>query len=116
MSTRNQFPVLINVDITETIDSYLIEADIAGFRAENVKVSSWQDTLVIEMQTTQESSQSYYLGELESECYRRVIPLGFNIKDNNIHTKYSTGTLSIFVDKPDMKKNPRARSKPSAFA
>lgn len=100
MSTRKQFPVLLNVDISETTDSYLISADVTGFSAESVNVSAWQDSLVVNMSTGHEPGQSYYLGEVEPEHYRRVIPLGFAIGDDDFYSKYNSVTLDIIVKKP----------------
>ncbi|MFK7857640.1 MAG: Hsp20/alpha crystallin family protein [Granulosicoccus sp.] len=103
MSTHNQFPELLNVDITETDLNYLIKANIAGFHAESVNVTTWQHSLVIEMQTMPELGQSFYLGELGHDHYRRVIPLGFNINNYDFHTKYSPDTLEVHVRKPATK-------------
>jgi len=100
MSTRHQFPVLLSVDISETENTYLIEADITGFRAENVNVKPWQDSLIIEMHTGQEQTESYYLGEPQPEYYRRVIPLGFRISNKCFETQYIAGNLKIYVRKP----------------
>jgi len=115
MSTHKQIPVILNVDITETIDTFLIEADISEFRAESINVSSSQDSIVIEIETRQEPTESYYLGELDSEYYRRVVPLGFAVSHEDFRTQYSTGTLSIHVDKPRTKKR-ASRTRPSAVA
>lgn len=99
MFIQNQFPVLLSVDISETDNTYLIQADITGYRSENVKVTSSQDSLILEMATQQEPGQSFYCGELEPEYYRRIFPLGFHISNDDIDTKYSSGTLNIYVNK-----------------
>ena len=116
MSTHSQFPVLLSVDISETDDTYLIAADVKGFNAESVNVTSWQDSLIVNMTTRHESGQSYYLGELESEQYRRVIPLGFSICDDDFYTNYSSGTISIYVKKPPTRQSTEAVSNTVAVA
>ena len=105
MSTQSQFPVLLNVDIVENESAYSIEANITRFQAQNVRVSSWEDSLIIEMQTCYESNQtSFYMGELELETYRRVIPLGFDLSGIDIHTAYRDNKLTIGVSKPTRSK------------
>ena len=49
MNTKKRFPVLLNVDISQTENSVEIEADITGFKTQNINVSTWQNSLVIEM-------------------------------------------------------------------
>jgi len=97
--------VLLSVDIAETESTFLIDADITGFRADSVNVTPWQDSLIIEMETGHDPGQSYYLGELESEYYRRVIPLGFGISEASIDTRYDcdNGNLKVWVKKPIVK-------------
>jgi HSP20 family molecular chaperone IbpA len=99
MSTSSQFPVLLNVTVNERDNHCDIKADITGFRAKNVCVSSWEDSLIVEMQAEDKPGQSYYLGEVEPEVYRRVIPLGFAIKADKFMTHYQDGKLTISVAK-----------------
>ena len=99
MSTKSQFPVLLGVQIKESENTCEISADIRGFYANDVNVTAWQDSLIIEMTTQHEPSQSYYLGELEPESYRRVIPLGFAVDSKSLMTHYNNGALEILVHK-----------------
>lgn len=99
MSTKSQFPVLLGVEITEGENACEICADITGFHADNVSVTALENTLIIEMTSRHEPGQSYYLGELEAEGYRRVIPLGFEVEDQSIMTHFNNGKLDILVHK-----------------
>lgn len=105
MFTQKQFPVLFNIEISETRKTYLIKADIRGFHAETVEVTPAKDTLIVKMETRHEPGQSYYLGQLEPEYYQRVIPLGFNISDEQFYTKHNSGILSIHINKPTTAKS-----------
>lgn len=116
MSTHKQFPVLLSVDISETNDTYLIAADVTRFSADSIEVTSWEDSLVVKMTTKHEQGQSYYLGESVPEHYRRVIPLGFDISDKDFYTKYSSGTLKIYVKKPPAKQRTAIESAAGAVA
>ena len=84
MSTNPDFPVLLNVTLNESNDYCDVTADIRGFRANCVSVSAWQDSLIVEMKTEDESNQSYYLGEAEPKLIRRLIPLGFQVDASQI--------------------------------
>ncbi|MFK7892076.1 MAG: Hsp20 family protein [Granulosicoccus sp.] len=99
MSTDAKFPVLLNVNISETDNHCDIKADITGFHARNVNVTPWEDSLVVEMQGDDVPGQSYYLGEVEPECFRRIIPLGFQVNDGKVITHYQDGKLNINVAK-----------------
>lgn len=99
MSIKSQFPVLLSVSISESDSAYQIHADVKEFNAENVTVSTWEDTLVIEMQASHAKNQSYYLGEPEYTNYRRLIPLGFPLCQDRIDSQFNKGTLTINVTK-----------------
>jgi HSP20 family molecular chaperone IbpA len=99
MSTNSKFPVLLNVTKIEGNNHCDIKADITGFRVQDVSVTAWEDCLIVEMQSRQEPGQSYYLGAVEPESYRRVIPLGFQINAHDVRTHYQNGKLSINVTK-----------------
>ena len=114
MSTQKQFPVLLGVNVVENDDDYKLKIDISSFQASSVDVSSQEDTLIVEMVTRGEPGQSYYLGEMESETYRRVIPMGFSIDANKIQTHNRHGILEINVCKPVGKHTSRQQSAPAA--
>jgi len=99
MSTNAQFPVLLNVTIAETDDHCTVKADITGFRAKNVRVTPWDDSLIVEMTCEDRPLQSYYLGEPEPEAFKRVIPLGFKVRTDSVMTHYQSGKLKIGVAK-----------------
>jgi len=99
MSTNPQFPVLLNVTFSESDRHCDIKADITGFRAKEVRVTTWDDSLVVEMDTENESPQSFYLGESDPVRLRRIIPLGFKADSNRIMTHYQGGKLDINVMK-----------------
>lgn len=109
MNTKKRFPVLLNVDISQTENSVEIEADITGFKTQNINVSTWQNSLVIEMTREHERGDSYYMGELEPESYRRVVPLDFPVDAGTFQTQYSLGAMRIVVAKPDIAAMPERR-------
>lgn len=101
MSTNEDFPVLLNVTLTHGDDHCQVKADITGFRANSVRVTPHDDSLIIEMKSSHAPDQSYYMGEVEPTSYRRIVPLGFSVEDQNILTHYQYGKLDISVTKRD---------------
>ncbi len=99
MSKNNQFPVLLNVKLNDSENHCHVKADITGFRASSVRVTPWDDSLIIEMRTEHEPDQSYYLGEVEPSSFRRVLPLGFPVDEKDIMTHYQYGKLDISIAK-----------------
>ncbi len=99
MSTKSQFPVLLNVTISEGDSAYEIYADVSDFDAESVSVSAWEDTLIIDMQSRHENHPSHGSGALETTSHRRVVPLGFQLRQDRIESNYNNGTVIINVDK-----------------
>lgn len=115
MSTNSQFPVLLNVTIAEKENHCSVKADIRGFRARNVRVTTWEDSIIVEMRKEDEPLQSYYLGEAEPEIYRRLIPLGFEINPASVMTHYQGGKLEISMAKRIMKV-PQSRISANSYA
>ena len=99
MSTNPDFPVLLNVTLNESEEHCDVTADIRGFRANCVNVSAWQDSLVVEMHTPDESGHSYYLGESDPKVIRRIIPLGFRVDASQLLTHFKDGRLKVYVAK-----------------
>jgi len=106
MSTNPDFPVLLNVSIDESQTHCNVTADIRGFRASSVYVRAWQDSLVVEMQVSDEVNHNYYLGEPEIDITKRIIPLGFEVKQSKVLTHYRDGKLKISVAKNTATKIP----------
>jgi len=99
MSLIPEFPVLLNVTLTENEDHCDLVADIRRFRARSVNVSVWQDSLVVEMQVDNDSVGSYYLGESDPKLVRRLIPLNFQVDPNQVLTHFKSGVLKVYVSK-----------------
>ena len=100
MSRPSPIPDLLSIEITENHSSYQIAVDITGFNPENVKVSAAASALIVELVSTHNPGDSYYLGELESECYRRIIPIGYELNAGDLVKRYENGVLQISVTKP----------------
>lgn len=99
MSTNPQFPVLLNVSMSEGDEHCDIRADITGFRAKYVRVTPWEDSLVVEMEVQQAPPQSYYMGEMDLQTVQRIIPLSFEADPKSVITHFMDGKLDVFVTK-----------------
>lgn len=110
MSTNPQFPVLLNVTLHEGEYHCDVKADITGFRAQSVRVTAWDDSLVVDMLTESQPTENYYLGEMEPTNVRRIIPLGFAVEPSKIISHYNDGKLSLNVMKKTDKTSTSSRS------
>lgn len=100
MSRSSPIPDLLTIEFTENKSSYQIAVDVAGFNPENAHVSVAGRALIVELVSKHDPGDSYYLGELESECYRRIIPIGYEVNADKLVQQYENGVLQISVPKP----------------
>lgn len=100
MTSSEPIPVLSNLVVSETSDYFNIKMEVGSFNTENVNITPWGDSLIIELHAEHEQGQSYYLGELEPEYFKRVIPLGINVSDNDLQSSIDLNQLIINVKKP----------------
>lgn len=102
----NQFPL----NVSEEEDGYLVEAEIPGFRKEDIKASFNDGILTIEAEykPTENKNSKYLLKERLNRNYKRSINFGDIILDN-MTAKYDNGILTINIktkalEKPQVKK------------
>ncbi|MFK7891786.1 MAG: Hsp20/alpha crystallin family protein [Granulosicoccus sp.] len=103
MSIKPHLPALPSVAITETDRLFKITVDMSDLHVSDTAFSVSEDTLVIDMISEHEQGQSYYLGEMQAESYRRIIPLGFETSEQAISKNCDNGVLEIRVPKPARK-------------
>jgi len=85
-------------DIYMLDDIYYIEAEIPGFKRENIKINVNRDNIFID--ATKEDTRKYLIHETVNHLYRK-----FSIKNldvNRIEAKYEDGILLIKVPKKDI--------------
>ena len=90
------------VDVSEDDNAIFIEADIAGVKREDIKVSTEDDVLSISVERTQsdeEKKKGYHRIERSWGSMSRSFTLGENVDAEKIEAKYDNGVLRIVVPK-----------------
>ena len=103
-----------SIDIHETPDAFVIDADLPGVRHEDVEISVEDGTLTLrgERSTSSEiSDESYHRVERRYGAFFRSIALPSAIKDDAIEASYDNGVLTITVPKAEQAKPRRIEVK-----
>jgi len=99
-----------SIDVYETEDAFVLEADLPGVKAEDVKVESENGDLVLRGWRTIEKSQSdgqYHTMERSSGNFIRRIKLPESIKKDAIEAEYHDGVLRVILPKAKGKEEKR---------
>jgi len=90
------------VDISEDDNALFLEADIAGVKKEDIKVSMEDGVLSITAERSQneeEKKKGYHRIERSWGSMSRSFTVGSNVDAGNIEAKYDNGVLKIVVPK-----------------
>ncbi|SDM41306.1 Hsp20/alpha crystallin family protein [Sediminibacillus halophilus] len=90
----------IAVDLYETPNEWVVEAEIPGVSKENIKIEPMGDRLkiaIVDDRETEETNDvnNYYRRERMIEGVERVIQLPYTIKKNRTKAAYRNGVLTI---------------------
>jgi len=95
------------VDIYETEDSIIIEAELAGMAKEDVDVEINDNVLSIKGERkidTEKAEDNYYRRERLTGKFLRAFSLPMDVDIEKISAKFKDGILMLEVPKPDEKK------------
>lgn len=92
------------VDVRETDDAYLIEADLPGVKAEDVDVTVKNETLILKGETSYEredgdGTRGYYLSERRYGSFHREIPLPGPVDEGKATANLKDGVLKVCLPK-----------------
>lgn len=93
----------LKCDIYEKDNTYFVEADIPGFKKEDISIEAEDGYLTINVSKEdeqEEENKNYIRRERYSRSYRRQFYLG-SIDENNIKAEFKEGTLKIIVPKKE---------------
>lgn len=94
------------VDVAETKENFEIKAELPDMKKEDIHLEVQGSTLILwgEKKFEKEEKQEekgYHLMERSYGSFRRVIPLPFDITNQEaVHASYDNGLLTIVVSKP----------------
>lgn len=92
----------IRVDIKETPDSFIVEAEMPGYESDEINVETRGDRLVISAERRNEINEEregYVRRERRFGSLSRQFYLGNNVDTNNIKAQYRNGVLRITMPK-----------------
>lgn len=93
----------LKCDIYEKDNTYFVEADIPGFKKEDIKIEAEDGYLTISISkedSEDEENKNYIRRERYASSYKRQFYLG-NIDEDNIKAEFKEGTLKILVPKKE---------------
>lgn len=93
----------LKCDIYEKDNTYVLEADIPGFKKEDINIETEDGYLTINVAKNVESKdegKNYLRRERYASSYKRQFYLG-SIDEENIKAEFNEGTLKVTVPKKD---------------
>lgn len=90
------------VDLYETADAFVLEADLPGVKAENVKVEVHNGDLVLQGQRFLDQShrdEHFHIMERSSGFFVRQIKLPESVDKQNIQSEFKDGVLRVVLGK-----------------
>jgi len=97
-----------SIDLFETRDSFILEADLPGVKSEDVKVGVENGDLVLEGRRTIEKSESdghFHTMERSSGYFVRQIKLPDSVDKDDIKVEFKDGVLRVTLPKSKRKKD-----------
>lgn len=102
----------IKVDIYETKNDVVIEADVPGVKKEQIQLEWLSDGLKISIEDRSQveetnEKEKYYRKERSFFRKERFIPIAFVSSPRNIKAKYENGIVIITIPKYNLRQNHR---------
>ena len=94
----------LRTDITDRGDSFVLEADLPGFKKDDIKIDLENDRLTIKAERRnehEEKDKSYVRCERSYGSYARSFDIS-GIKAEGIKASYNDGVLSLTMPKKDV--------------
>lgn len=103
--SRKLFPVM---DVRETPEEFVIEAEVPGMNKKEIKLSIKKDELVMEgekKEEKKEEGESFLRVERSYGSFRRSIRLPSEVDQSRVKAKYENGVLKIYLPKIEKEKS-----------
>ena len=104
----NNAPMELRTDISDRGDSFVLEADLPGFKKDEISLDIKDGYLTIAAQKGLDKDEQDKKGRvLRQERYAGACSRSFyvgNVKPEDVKAKYEDGVLSVIVPKEDVKK------------
>lgn len=93
----------LKVNLRETDEKMIIEAELPGFEKEDISVLLADTTVSIsaQKQENSENNDGYFFRESSSQTsYQRSILLPFEVDEDQVKAYYNSGILRVDIPKP----------------
>ncbi len=103
---RNRDSFVPGIDISETDDQFLINAELPGMNKEDIDVSLDNGRLTISGERKfeeKENGTTYHRVETRYGSFNRSFQLPDNVDEESINATYENGLLKISIDKAEDK-------------
>ena len=87
------------VDIYETEEAYLIEAEVAGYEEESIKLHVEDHVLTLSSEGVKEESKNAMVKEIYTPAFERSFSLPEDADEENVSAGYKNGILLISIPK-----------------
>lgn len=104
------------IDVRETDDAYIVEADVPGIKKEDVHIEVNDDVLTIKGERKgehEEKRKDYHRIERQSGSFRRCIRIPGGFKSDAVDAKFEDGVLRVTLPKLEDAKPRRIEVKTS---
>ncbi len=104
------------IDVQETDEAYVVEADVPGIGREDVHIEVNEDVLTIRGERKsehEEKHKDYHCVERQSGSFRRCITIPGGFKSDAVDAKFEEGVLRVTLPKRDDAKPRRIEVKAS---
>jgi HSP20 family protein len=98
------------LDIYETAEELVVEAELPGVRVDNIEVTVGPAVLVIEgfkEETIDAGRVNFLCMERSFGAFRRIVPLVAAVDLNSIRARYRAGILQVCIPKVEEKRGQR---------
>lgn len=95
-STQDKFPP---VDVYETKDSYVLEAEVAGYNEESIKVLCNHKVLTISSDGVESPKEEYIAKEICLPAFQRSFQLPDDADEDGMSASSKNGILTVVINK-----------------
>ncbi len=102
------------MDVRETDDAYIVEADVPGMKKEDVHIEVADNVLTIKGERKdekEEKDKNYHRIERSFGSFARSVALPAGFDGNKVTAKFENGVLTVTLPKPDERKPRRVEVK-----
>jgi len=95
------------IDVRETADAFIIEADVPGLKKEEVQLEVADNVVTVKGERwnqREENKKDYHLAERQVGGFRRSVAIPGGFQHDKVGAKFETGVLTVTLPKPEEKK------------